>query len=195
VTPTEAALIAVLYAMLLGFLVYRTLTIKSFAEVLYESLMLSSIVLFCVGCAAIYAWVLAFYKIPQYLVETMSAMTSNPTVMLFMIVLVFLVVGMFIDAVPAIIIFAPLLKPVAETVGIHPLHFAIVGCITLAYGLITPPYGLCLLIASQIGGVNVIQPLKEVSAFLAAMLLVLLLTVFFPAVSLGIPKLFMPNVF
>ena len=195
VTPTEAALIAVLYAMLLGFLVYRTLTIKSFAEVLYESLMLSSIVLFCVGCAAIYAWVLAFYKIPQYLVETMSAMTSSPTVMLFMIVLVFLVVGMFIDAVPAIIIFAPLLKPVAETVGIHPLHFAIVGCITLAYGLITPPYGLCLLIASQIGGVNVIQPLKEVSAFLAAMLLVLLLTVFFPAVSLGIPKLFMPNVF
>jgi tripartite ATP-independent transporter DctM subunit len=195
VTPTEAALIAVLYAMVLGFLVYRTLTLSSFATLLYDSLLLSSIVLFCVGCAAIYAWVLAFYKIPQYLVKTLSAMTDSPTVMLLLIVVVFLIVGCFIDAVPAIIIFAPLLKPVAESVGIHPLHFAIVGCITLAYGLITPPYGLCLLISCQIAGINVVQPLKEVSAFLGAMLIILLLTVFFPAISLGIPKLLMPSIF
>jgi len=181
--------------MVLGFLVYRTLTIRSFVQLLYETMMLSSIVLFCVGCAAIYAWVLAFYKIPQYLVKVLSAMTSDPTVMLLLIVVVFLIVGCFIDAVPAIIIFAPLLKPLAETVGIHPLHFAIVGCITLAYGLITPPYGLCLLISCQIAGINVVQPLKEVGAFLAAMLVVLLLAVFFPMVSLGIPKLFMPNIF
>jgi len=195
VTPTEAALIAVLYAMLLGFLVYRTLTLRSFARILYETMLLSSIVLFCVGCAAIYAWVLAFYKIPQYLVDTLSNLTTNSTVMLLLIVLVFLIAGCFIDAVPAIIIFAPLLKPVAESVGIHPLHFAIVGCITLAYGLITPPYGLCLLISCQIAGINVVQPLKEVGTFLAAMLVVLLLTVFFPMVSLEIPKLFMPNIF
>ena len=195
VTPTEAALIAVLYAMGLGFLVYRTLTVRSFTQILYETMMLSSIVLFCVGCAAIYAWVLAFYKIPQYLVTTLSAMTSNPTVMLLLIVLVFLVVGCFIDAVPAIIIFAPLLKPVAESVGIHPLHFAVVGCITLAYGLITPPYGLCLLISCQIAGINVLQPLKEVASFLVAMLVVLLLAVFFPDVSLWFPKYFMASVF
>jgi TRAP-type C4-dicarboxylate transport system permease large subunit len=115
--------------------------------------------------------------------------------MLLLIVVVFLIVGCFIDAVPAIIIFAPLLKPLAETVGIHPLHFAIVGCITLAYGLITPPYGLCLLITCQIAGINVVQPLREVAAFLAAMLVVLLLAVFFPMVSLGIPKLLMPSIF
>jgi tripartite ATP-independent transporter DctM subunit len=195
VTPTEAALIAVLYAMILGFLVYRTLTVKGFIQLLYETMMLSSVVLFCVGCAAIYAWVLAFYKIPQYLVKLLSAMTNDPTVMLLLIVVVFLIVGCFIDAVPAIIIFAPLLKPLAETVGIHPLHFAIVGCITLAYGLITPPYGLCLLITCQIAGINVVQPLREVAAFLAAMLVVLLLAVFFPMVSLGIPKLLMPSIF
>jgi tripartite ATP-independent transporter DctM subunit len=195
VTPTEAALIAVLYAMLLGFFVYRTLTLKSFATVVYDTMLLSSIVLFCVGCAAIYAWVLAFYKIPQYVVRILNAMTTDPTVMLLLMVVVFLIVGCFIDAVPAIIILAPLLKPLAESVGIHPMHFAIVGCITLAYGLITPPYGLCLLISCQIAGINVIQPLREVGAFLAAMMVVLLLAVFFPNVSLGIPKLLMPSIF
>lgn len=82
-----------------------------------------------------------------------------------------------------------------EAGQIHPLHFAIVGCITLAFGLITPPYGLCLLISCQIAGINVVQPLKEVGAFLAAMLFILLLTVFFPAVSLGIPQFVMPNIF
>jgi len=195
VTPTEAALIAVLYAMVLGFFVYRTLTLKSFATIVYDTMLLSSIVLFCVGCAAIYAWVLAFYKIPQYVVKILSAMTTDPTVMLLLMVVVFLIVGCFIDAVPAIIILAPLLKPLTESVGIHPMHFAIVGCITLAYGLITPPYGLCLLITCQIAGINVIQPLREVGAFLAAMLVVLLLAVFFPNVSLGIPKLLMPSIF
>jgi TRAP-type C4-dicarboxylate transport system permease large subunit len=102
---------------------------------------------------------------------------------------------MFIDAVPAIIIFAPLLRPVAESVGIHPLHFAIVGCIALAYGLITPPYGLCLLIACDIAKINCITPLKEVGAFLGAMLIVLLIIIFFPVVTLGLPQLLMPSAF
>ncbi|MFA5026894.1 MAG: TRAP transporter large permease subunit, partial [Candidatus Methylomirabilota bacterium] len=179
----------------LGFLVYRTLTLQSFTTILYDTMLLSSVVLFCVGCAAIYAWVLAYYKIPQYLVKLLSAMTTDPTLMLLLMVAVFLAVGCFIDAVPAIIIFAPLLKPLSESVGIHPLHFAIVGCIALAYGLITPPYGLCLLISCQIAGINVVQPLREVGAFLGAMLIVLLLTIFFPVVSLGIPRLLMPGIF
>ena len=195
VTPTEAALVAVLYAMFLGFFVYKNLTVKSFLNILYDTLALSSIVLFAVGCAAIYAWVMAYYKIPAFLVTALSAMTTNPTIMLLLIVVVFIVVGMFIDAVPAIIIFAPLLKPLTESVGINPMHFAIVGCITLAYGLITPPYGLCLLISCQIGKINVLQPMKEVGSFLAVMMVVLLLVVFIPDITLGIPKLLMPNLF
>jgi tripartite ATP-independent transporter DctM subunit len=195
VTPTEAALVAVLYAMFLGFFVYKTLTVKSFMNILYDTLTLSSIVLFCVGCAAIYAWVMAYYKIPTFLVTALSAMTTDPTIMLLLIVAVFIVVGMFIDAVPAIIIFAPLLKPLTESVGINPMHFAIVGCITLAYGLITPPYGLCLLISCQIAKINVIQPMKEVGSFLAVMMVVLLLCIFIPDITLGIPKLLMPNLF
>ena len=195
VTPTEAALIAVLYAMFLSMVVYRTMTIKKFLAEVLKTMKLSSIVLFAVGTASIYAWVVSFYRIPAYLVSTISGLTTNPQLMLLIIVGVFIIVGLFIDAVPAIIIFAPLLKPLAESAGIHPLHFAIVGCVALAYGLVTPPYGLCLLIACKIGKIPMLQPYKEVMSFLGVMLLVLLLMVFFPNMTLIIPKLVMPELF
>lgn len=195
VTPTEAALIAVLYSMVLGMLVYRSVSIKDFMNIITDTMRLSAIVLFAVGTAAIYAWVLSYYKIPQFLVSVVGKLTTSPSVMLILIVVIFLIAGMFLDAVPAIIIFAPLLRPLADSVGIHPLHFAVVGCVALAYGLITPPYGLCLLIASEIAKINCMQPLKEVGVFLAVMLFILLLMIFVPDVTLFIPKLFMPVLF
>lgn len=195
VTPTEASLIAVLYSMLVGMLIFRTVSVKQFIQLVSDTARLASIVLFAVGTASIYAWVLSYYKIPTFLVRIVGALTTSPTMMLILVVVVFLIVGMFIDAVPAIIIFAPLLRPLAESVGIHPLHFAVVGCVALAYGLITPPYGLCLLITSEIAGINCMTPLKEVAVFLATMLFVLLLMIFIPDVTLFIPKLFMPDLF
>ena len=195
VTPTEAALIAVLYAMFLSMVVYRNVTIKIFLSQVLKTMRMASIVLFAVGTAAIYAWVVSFYRIPAFLVSTISGLTTNPQIMLLIIIGVFIVVGLFIDAVPAIIIFAPLLKPLAESAGIHPLHFAIVGCVALAYGLVTPPYGLCLLIACKIGRIPMLQPYKEVMSFLGVMMLVLLLMVLFPNITLIIPKLVMPELF
>jgi len=195
VTPTEASLIAVVYSMIVGMLVFRTVTVKSFLDLVLDTMKLSATVLFCVGTAAIYAWVMSYYKIPAYLVSIIGALTTSPTVMLILIVVVFLIVGCFLDAVPAIIIFAPLMRPLAESVGINPLHFAIVGCVSLAYGLITPPYGLCLLITSEIAKINCMQPLKEVGAFLFVMLIVLLLMIFIPDVTLLVPKMFMPELF
>jgi TRAP-type C4-dicarboxylate transport system permease large subunit len=115
--------------------------------------------------------------------------------MLFLFVIIFLIVGTFMDAVPAIVILGPLFKPLAEFVGIHPLHFAIVGVISLAFGLVTPPYGLCLLIASEIAGINCMRAIKEVGLFLLVMILVLVLIIVFPGITLWIPKMFMPNLF
>lgn len=195
VTPTEASLIAVLYSMLVGMLIFRTVSLKTFVKLVSDTARLASIVLFAVGTASIYAWVLSYYKIPIFLVKVVGALTTSPTIMLLLVVLVFIIVGMFIDAVPAIIIFAPLLRPLTDSVGVHPLHFAVVGCVALAYGLITPPYGLCLLISSEIAGINCMTPLKEVAVFLAMMFLVLLLMIFIPDITLGIPKLFMPDLF
>ena len=195
VTPTEASLIAVVYSLLVGVFIFRTVSVKNFALLLVDAMKLSAIVLFAVGTAAIYSWVLSYYKVPGYLVNTMASLTTSPTVMLMLIVLVFLITGMFIDAVPAIIIFGPLLRPLADSVGIHPIQFALIGCVTLAYGLVTPPYGLCLLITSQIAKINCMTPLKEVCVFLLAMLVVLSLMVFVPDVTLGLPKIFMPSLF
>ncbi len=195
VTPTEASLIAVLYSLFVGVFLLRTVTAGNFARLLVDAMKLSAIVLFAVGTAAIYSWVLAYYKVPGYLVNIMADMTTSPTIMLMLIVVVFLIAGMFIDAVPAIIIFGPLLRPLADSVGIHPIQFALIGCVTLAYGLVTPPYGLCLLITSQIAKINCMTPLKEVGVFLLAMLAVLTMMVFIPAVTLGLPKFFMPALF
>jgi tripartite ATP-independent transporter DctM subunit len=195
VTPTEASLIAVVYSMLVSMLIFKTVTVQSFLKLLLTTCRLSAVVLFAVGTAAIYAWVMSFYKIPGFLVGAVSTLTTSPQVMLLIIVGIFLIVGMFIDGTPAIIIFAPLLKPLADSVGINPLHFAIVGCVAISYGLITPPYGLCLLITSKIAKINCIEPMKEVCAFLGVMLIVLLLMIFVPDITLFVPKLIMPELF
>jgi tripartite ATP-independent transporter DctM subunit len=178
-TPTEASLIAVLYSLILGLFIARTLAFRDVSPLLLQTAKLSSIVLFAVGTASIYAWVLAYFKIPQFLIDAIGSLTTSPTIMLFIFVIIFLIVGTFMDAVPAIVILGPLFKPLAEFVGIHPLHFAIVGVVTLAFGLVTPPYGLCLLIASEIAEINCMRAIKEVGAFLLVMLLVLVLIVIF----------------
>ncbi len=195
VTPTEASFIAVVYSLILGVIIYRTIPIKKVSPILLKTAKLASLVLFAVGTASIYAWVLAYFNIPQFLVNVLGSLTTSPTIMLFIITIIFLIVGTFMDAVPAIVVLGPLLKPLAEHVGIHPLHFGIVGVMALAFGLVTPPYGLCLLIASEIAGVNCMKVLKEVGAFLFVMLLVLVIIILFPGITLWVPKLFMPGLF
>jgi tripartite ATP-independent transporter DctM subunit len=195
VTPTEASFIAVVYSLILGVIIYRTIPIKKVSPILLKTAKLASLVLFAVGTASIYAWVLAYFNIPQFLVNVLGSLTTSPTIMLFIITIIFLIVGTFMDAVPAIVVLGPLLKPLAEHVGIHPLHFGIVGVMALAFGLVTPPYGLCLLIASEIAGVNCMKVLKEIGAFLFVMLLVLVIIILFPGITLWVPKLFMPGLF
>lgn len=195
VTPTEASFVAVAYSLVLGMLVYRTVSIGKFWQVMLDTARLSSIVLFAVGTASIYAWVLSYYNIPRFLVGVLGGITTSPELMLLVFVAVFLVVGTFMDAVPAIVILGPLLAPIADFVGIHPLHFGIVGVISLAFGLVTPPYGLCLLISSEIAGINAMRSIKEIGYFLIAMLLVLVLIIFFPRLTLGIPQAMMPELF
>jgi len=195
VTPTEASFIAVVYSLILGVIIYHTIPIKKVSPILLKTAKLASLVLFAVGTASIYAWVLAYFNIPQFLVNVLGSLTTSPTIMLFIITIIFLIVGTFMDAVPAIVVLGPLLKPLAEHVGIDPLHFGIVGVMALAFGLVTPPYGLCLLIASEIAGVNCMKVLKEIGAFLSVMLLVLIIIILFPGITLWVPKLFMPGLF
>ena len=112
-----------------------------------------------------------------------------------MVAVAFLLIGMFIDAIPAIIILGTVLWPVAEAAGYHPIHFAIIGVVALAFGLVTPPYGLCLLISCSLGNIRVVDVLKDLVIMLSPMLLVLLLIVLLPDLILWLPRLLMPDFF
>ena len=192
-TPTEASVIAVLYAGVIGVFVYRSIPITRLHTVLYESARFAAISLFCIGTASAFGWLLAYHQIPRVLVEEMSTWGLGLTGTGLMVAAAFLFIGMFIDAIPAIIILGTVLWPVTEAVGMNPIHFAIIGVISLAFGLVTPPYGLCLLIACALGEIKIVQALKDVTIVLAPMLLVLLFVILFPDVILALPRWVMPQ--
>jgi tripartite ATP-independent transporter DctM subunit len=192
-TPTEASVIAVLYSLVLGLFVYRSITPRALPQVLYNSARFAAISLFCVGTASAFGWALAYFQIPRALVGEIEAMGLGLYGTGIMVAVAFLIIGMFIDAIPAIIILGTVLWPVTQAVGMHPIHFAIIGVISLAFGLVTPPYGLCLLIACAIGEIKVIQALKDVAILLIPMLGVLALVIFLPDLILALPRWLMPR--
>lgn len=192
-TPTEASVVAVIYSAILGGLVYRSVGLREFPAVLYESARLAAISLFCIGTASAFGWLLAWYRIPHVLVEVLSGWGTGPASTGCLVALAFLFVGMFIDAIPAIIILGTVLLPLAERAGMHPIHFAMIGVISLAIGLVTPPYGLCLLISCSIGEIKIVDALKDVAIILLPMLLLLAAVVFFPDVVLMLPRLVTPQ--
>jgi tripartite ATP-independent transporter DctM subunit len=192
-TPTEASVVAVLYTLVIGLFIYRTITPAKLPAVLYESARFAAISLFCIGTASAFGWILAYFQIPRALIEVMAGWGTGSITTGLIIALSFLVVGMFIDAIPAIIILGTVLLPVAEAAGIHPVHFGIIGVVSLAFGLVTPPYGLCLLIASSIGGIRLVEALRDVCIILLPMLGVLLFIIVFPDAILALPRLLMPR--
>jgi tripartite ATP-independent transporter DctM subunit len=192
-TPTEASAIAVLYSLALGGLVYKTVGLRKIPSVLYESGRLAAISLFCVGTASAFGWIMAYFKIPQAVVDLIAPYGVGVMSTGLIVAAAFLFIGMFIDAIPAIIILGTVLWPLAETAGMHPIHFAIIGVISLAFGLVTPPYGLCLLISCAIGEIKVHAALKDVAIILIPMLLVLLFIIGLPDVILALPRLLMPK--
>jgi len=192
-TPTEASVVAVVYSALLGGVIYRSLKLKDFSKVFYDSARFAAISLFCIGTASAFGWLLAYYRIPQALVDVIAGWGSGPMTTGFLIALAFLFVGMFIDAIPAIIVLGTVLMPLAVNVSMHPIHFAIIGIISLAFGLVTPPYGLCLLISCSLGEVKVVDVLKDVAIILVPMLVLLVIVIVFPEFVLFLPRWITPK--
>jgi tripartite ATP-independent transporter DctM subunit len=192
-TATESACIAVLYAGLLSLIVYREMDLKGLYGALGETGRLAAVALFCVGTASAFGWLLAYYKIPEAILTGVSAWGMGKIATGFFVAGVFLVVGCFLDAIPAIIIVGAILQPLAMEVGIHPVHFAMIGIVSLAFGLVTPPYGLCLMIACHVAGVKMGAVIKDTLIMLLPMLAVLGLVIMWPDVSLILPKLISPE--
>ncbi|HEV2565619.1 MAG TPA: TRAP transporter large permease [Microvirga sp.] len=192
-TATESACIAVLYAGFLSIFIYREMDSSAFREALVDTGKFAGVTLFCVGTASAFGWLLAYYQIPRAILSGVSAWELGPIGTGFFIALVFLVVGCFLDAIPAIIIVGTILEPLARSAGLDPVHFAMIGIVSLAFGLVTPPYGLCLMIACSVAGIPMRQALKDTMIMLVPMFLVLALLIVWPQVALFVPSLVSPE--
>ena len=192
-TATESAAIAVIYAALLSTFYYREMDWPKLSQAVIDSGRLASVALFCVGTASVFGWLLAYYQIPKALLSNVTAWGMGPMGVGFFIAAVFLVVGCFLDAIPAIIIVGTTLQPLAASVGLHPVSFAIIGIVALAFGLVTPPYGLCLMISCSVAGVPMKYALKDTMIMLVPMLLVLVAMIVWPEIPLWLPKLVAPE--
>ncbi|WP_198368927.1 TRAP transporter large permease [Roseomonas rosulenta] len=192
-TATESACIAVLYAGALSLLVYREMGLREFWGALGETGRLAAVTLFCVGTASAFGWLLAYYRIPEAILSGVSAWGMGKIATGFFVAAVFLVVGCFLDAIPAIIIVGAILQPLTAAVGMDPVHFAMIGIVSLAFGLVTPPYGLCLMIACHVAGMRMADALKDTFIMLIPMLLVLMLVIIWPEVTLFLPRLVSPE--
>jgi len=192
-TATESAAVAVIYAAVLSVIVYREMNFKGLYSALLDTGRLAGVTLFCVGTASAFGWIMAYYQIPQSLLANILSWGMGPIGAGLFIAFVFLVVGCFLDAIPAIIIVGAILQPLAKSVGMDPVHFAMIGIVSLAFGLVTPPYGLCLMISCAIVNVRMRDVLKDVMIMLLPMFGVLLLVIIWPQVSLFLPGLISPD--
>src|SRR5436190_12212146 len=192
-TATESACVAVIYSAILSIFFYREMDRTHLYQALLDTGRLASVALFCVGTASAFGWLLAYYQIPKALLSNVTAWGLGPIGVGFFIAFVFLVVGCFLDAIPAIVIVGTVLQPLAASVDLHPVQFAIISIVALAFGLVTPPYGLCLMIACSIAGVRLRYALKDTMIMLVPMLLVLAALIIWPSVSLFLPRLIVPE--
>jgi TRAP-type C4-dicarboxylate transport system permease large subunit len=174
-------------------LVYREMDLAGLKYALLDTGKLAGITLFCVGTASVFGWLLAYYQIPRAILSGVAEWGMGPIATGFFIAGVFLVVGCFLDAIPAIIIVGTILSPVAAAAGLDPVHFGMIGIVSLAFGLVTPPYGLCLLIACSIAGIRMTAALKDTMIMLIPMLAVLALVILWPDLVLLIPSFAAPG--
>jgi tripartite ATP-independent transporter DctM subunit len=188
-TPTEAAAVAVGYAMFIGLFVLKTLQLPDLSDVFARAAMTSAVVLLLVGAAMAFKTVVSLSHAPETLAHWILSLSDNPLVLLFLINLLLFAVGMFLDAGPAIIILGPILAPIFVNLGIHPVHFAIIMSVNLTVGLATPPMGLVLFVASSVSGERVERIARAIVPFLLVEVAVIFLITFVPAISMTIPRL------
>ena len=188
-TPTEASAIAVAYALLVSFFVLRSMKLRDLGEVLTKSALATSAVLLLVGAAVAFKAVVSLSYAPQILSDYILSLSENPLMLLFLINILLFIVGMFLDAGPAIIILGPILGPIFVDLGVHPVHFAIIMSVNLTVGLAPPPMGLVLFVASTVSGEKVETIAKAILPFLAVEILVIFLITYIPAISMTVPYL------
>lgn len=194
-TPTESAAFACIYALIVGIFFYKTIKIRNLPRILIETMKLSSLSLFALATANALGELLSYYQLNVIVQGFFSNMPGGKLVYLLVVVAFFMFVGTFMDAVPAMILFVPIILPAATSLGISPIILGLIIVVTLALGLVTPPYGLCLLIASSISGITIEDAFKGTMPYFLSSLVVLLLMILVPDLWLAIPKAIFPALF
>ncbi|EMR06635.1 Neu5Ac permease [Bhargavaea cecembensis DSE10] len=189
-TPTEASIVAVLYAFIIGIFVYRQLPIKEIPKIMLESMTSTASIMLLVGFANLFGWIMVREQIPQLVADSILGISTNAIVVIILINLLLLFVGTFMETIAAIVILFPVLLPVATSIGMDPIQFGVMMVLNLVIGLCTPPVGVCLFVASQIGKVSMGKATRELLPFLGVSLVVLMLVAFVPEITTFLPSLF-----
>lgn len=188
-TPTEAAALAVAWALLLGFGFYRSLGFRDLYCAVHQCAVYLGIITLILSSASVLSWLLTIEQIPQLVAGLFTKLSSNKYVILILINILLIMVGMIMDIMVSLIILAPILEPLATNLGVHPLHFGVMMCVNLCIALITPPMGGCLFSTMMVGKIDFVTLIKAIWPFIIVQLIVLALIVFVPDITLFIPRL------
>ncbi|GAL13259.1 TRAP-type C4-dicarboxylate transport system large permease component [Vibrio astriarenae] len=188
-TATEGACIAVLYAFFLS-LCYRTLGMKEIRTICVETTEITGIMLFLIGASTIMSWAMAFTGLPSLISDWMLSISDNPIIIFILMNIILLIVGMFMDLTPAVLIFTPIFMPIATQLGMHPIHFAMMIIFNLCIGIATPPVGTALFVGCSVSGAKIESVIKSILPFCAVLIVTLLLITFVPEISLALPRAF-----
>jgi tripartite ATP-independent transporter DctM subunit len=188
-TAVESSAIAVLYALAVTLIIYRTMGWSAFAGAAMHAARASAAVLFVIGAAGAFGWLIAYLEIPSFVVESLNSLTQERNVALLFMVIALLIMGTFLDLAPKIIIVTPIFLPVAKAYGVEPLHFGVIMVLAGGIGLIMPPIGSVLFVGSAIGKISIAEAMKSIWPFFLAAITVLLLVTYIPALSLTLPAI------
>ncbi|MPW31861.1 TRAP transporter large permease subunit [Agarivorans sp. B2Z047] len=188
-TATEGACIAVLYSFGLS-LCYRTLGVKELRVICVETAEITGIMLFLIGASTIMSWAMAFTGLPSMISEWMLSISDNPIIIFILMNIILLIVGMFMDLTPAVLIFTPIFMPIATQLGMHPIHFAMMIIFNLCIGIATPPVGTALFVGCSVSGAKIESVIKSILPFCAVLIITLLFITFIPEISLALPRAF-----
>ncbi|TOY94278.1 TRAP transporter large permease [Vibrio fluvialis] len=190
-TATEASAIAVIYTLLLAVVFYREVTLKQLPSIILESVVTTSIVLLLIGASMGMSWAMANADIPYMISDALMNVSENPMVVILIINLILLIVGVFMDMTPALLIFTPIFLPIAMDLGMDPVHFGIMMTFNLCIGICTPPVGSALFIGCSVGKVKIDKVIKPLLPFYAVLVLALMLVTYVPEISLALPHAFL----
>ena len=187
-TATEGSVIAVVYSLILS-LIYGSIKLSDIPKLLKDSAEMTGIIIFLIGVSSIMSWVMAFTNIPTLVSSALLSISNSKYVIFFLINIILLVVGTFMDMTPACLIFTPIFLPICSALGMNTIHFGIMMIFNLCIGTITPPVGTTLFVGVKVGGVRLEDVIKQLLPFFAVIIAVLLLVTYVPILSLWLPSL------